>query len=102
VEALGGDVVEGIRRVKAGEGPELIVWGSSTVTSMLLEQGLAEEVLLFVYPIPLGTGKRFFLEGTPARGLTLVGTEVAASGVLIHSYTFGGDLRTGSFEDAAG
>jgi dihydrofolate reductase len=46
------------------DGPGLILWGSSTLTSMLLEHGLADEVLLFVYPILLGKGKRFFSDGT--------------------------------------
>ncbi len=46
---------------------DLILWGSSTLTSMLLEHGLADEVLLFVYPVLLGKGKRFFAEGTPPR-----------------------------------
>jgi dihydrofolate reductase len=64
-EGLGQDIVEGIRRVKAKEGPDLIAWGSSTLTPVLLEHGLAEEVLLFVYPVLLGKGKRFFSESTP-------------------------------------
>ena len=42
--------MEGIRRVKSQDGPDLIVWGSSTLTSVLLEQGLVDEVLLLVYP----------------------------------------------------
>jgi dihydrofolate reductase len=29
-EGLGQDVVGGVRRIKAKEGPDLIVWGSST------------------------------------------------------------------------
>jgi hypothetical protein len=33
------------------DGPSLILWGSSTLTSKLLEYRLADEVLLFVYPI---------------------------------------------------
>jgi ribosomal protein S18 acetylase RimI-like enzyme len=50
--------------------PESLEWpwpdsvGSSTLTSTLLEQGLADEVLLVVYPVLLGTGKRLFAEGT--------------------------------------
>jgi dihydrofolate reductase len=64
-EGLGPDIVEGIRRIKSQAGPDLILWGSSTLTSTLLEHGLAEEVLLVVYPVLLGTGKRFFAEGTP-------------------------------------
>ena len=42
----GPDVMAGIRGVKSKEGPDLIVWGSSTLTSVLLEQGLVDEVLL--------------------------------------------------------
>lgn len=44
-EDLGADIVEGIRRIKAKSGPHLIVWGSSTLTSVLLEHGLADEVI---------------------------------------------------------
>ena len=49
-EGVGPDLVEGVRRIKSGNGPDLIVWGSSTLTSPLLEHGLADEVLLAVYP----------------------------------------------------
>jgi RibD C-terminal domain len=64
-EGLGPDIVEGIRRIKSQDGPDLILSGSSTLTSTLLEHGLADEVLLVVYPVLLRTGKRFFAEGTP-------------------------------------
>jgi dihydrofolate reductase len=50
------------------DGRGLILWGSSTLTSMLLEQGLADEFLLFVYPILLGKGKRFFSDGPGQAG----------------------------------
>jgi dihydrofolate reductase len=98
VEDLGPDIVEGIRRIKATDGPHLIVWGSSTLTPVLLEHGLADEVLLLVYPILLGTGKRFFSDGAPPRELALVGTKAAPSGVVISTYRPSGPLRTGSFD----
>jgi dihydrofolate reductase len=66
-EGLGPDIVEDVRRIKAMDGPGVILWGSSTLTLMLLEHGLADEVLLFVYPILLGKGKRFFSHGTTAK-----------------------------------
>jgi dihydrofolate reductase len=97
-ESLGPDIVEGVRRIKAKDGPDLIAWGSSTG---LLEQGLADEVLLVVYPLMLGKGKRFFSDGTPPRELTLVGTKAASRGVIISTYTPAGPLRTGSFDDAS-
>ena len=78
-EGLGPDIVEGIRRIKLQDGPDLILWGSSTLTSTLLEHGFADEVLLVVYPVLLGTGKRFFAEGTPPRAFELVSTKAMPS-----------------------
>ena len=97
VEGLGADVVEGVRRVKSKDGPDLIVWGSSTVTPVLIEAGLADEVLLLVFPVLLGTGKRFFSHSADPRELALVATKAAPSGVLMNTYRPAGPLRTGSF-----
>jgi len=98
-EALGADIVEGLRRIKAKDGPQLIVWGSSTLTPLLLDHGLADELLLFVFPVLLGTGKRIFSEGTPPRELALVSTKAVKSGVIISTYKPSGPLRTGSYAD---
>jgi dihydrofolate reductase len=94
---LGTDVMAGIRRVKSKDGPDVIVWGSSTLTSVLLEQGLVDEVLLFVYPVLLGRGKRFFSDNADPRELALVSTKAASSGVLMNTYRHVGSLRTESF-----
>src|SRR3954466_11165042 len=48
---LGADVVEGIRGIKASDGPDLIVCGSTTLTSVLFDHGLIDEVILAVYPV---------------------------------------------------
>ena len=94
-EGLGPDLIAGVRRIKSQDGPDLILWGSSTLTSTLLEHGLAEEVLLIVYPVLLGTGKRFFALGTPPRSLELVSTSAMPSGVILSSYKVAGPLKTG-------
>jgi dihydrofolate reductase len=100
-EGLGPDIIADVRRIRATNGPDLILWGSSTLTSALLEHGLADEVMLFVYPVLLGKGKRFFSNDTAPRGLVLTGTKAASSGVLINTYTLAGPLRSGSSDDAA-
>jgi dihydrofolate reductase len=100
-EDLGADVVERLRRIKTTDGPDMIVWGSSTLTPVLLENELADEVLLLVFPVLLGIGKRLFAEGTPPRELALVGTRSAASGVIMSTYRPNGPLRVGSFAEAA-
>jgi dihydrofolate reductase len=94
-EALGPDIVEGIRRIKSHDGPDLILWGSSTLTSTLLEHGLADEVVLAVYPVLLGTGKRFFADGTPPRSFELVSTNAFPSGIIFSAYKVVGPLKTG-------
>jgi dihydrofolate reductase len=92
-EGLGPDVVEDTRRIKSLDGPDLILSGSSTLTSTLLEHGLADEVVLFVYPVLLGTGKRIFAEGTPPRSFELASTKALSSGIVINAYTFVGPLK---------
>ncbi len=96
-EDLGADVVAGVRRLKESDGPDLIVWGSSQLTPTLLEHDLADEIVLLVFPVLLGHGKRMFADGTPPRELALVRTAAAKSGVIINTYKPAGPLRTGSF-----
>jgi dihydrofolate reductase len=93
VGSLGSDVIEGIRRVKLEDGPDLIVSGSSTVTSELLEQGLADEVVLIVYPLVLGRGKRLVSDRVDARELAFVSSRATPTGVLVNTYRYVGSLR---------
>jgi dihydrofolate reductase len=95
VEGVGADLGAGVRRIKAQDGPNLILWGSSTLTSKLLESGLADEVLLLVYPVLLGTGKRFFAEGAPPRSFELLSSKTTPSGIVVNAYKAAGPLKAG-------
>jgi dihydrofolate reductase len=95
VGELGTDVIAGVRRVKSTDGPDLIVWGSSTLTSVLLDQGLVDEVVLAVYPLLLGRGKRFFSDSVDPRELALVSTQAFPSGIIVSTYKVAGALKTG-------
>lgn len=94
VADLGENIIEGIRRVKATDGPDMIVWGSSTLTSLLLDRGLADEVVLIVYPVFLGRGKKLFSDTFDARELTFVSSKATSTGVLINTYRHVGPLKT--------
>ncbi|HMG01183.1 MAG TPA: dihydrofolate reductase family protein [Gemmatimonadaceae bacterium] len=94
-EGVGPDLVKGVRRIKSQDGPGLVLSGSSTLTSTLLEHGLADETVLIVSPVLLGTGKRFFAEGTPAHAFELVSTTATPSGVLLNTYKVIGPLKAG-------
>jgi dihydrofolate reductase len=99
---LGTDVMAGIRRIKSSDGPDLIVWGSSTLTSVLLDQALVDEVVLAVYPLLLGRGKRFFSDNADPRELALVSSKAFPSGVAVNTYRHVGSLRTESSPTASG
>ncbi len=92
-ESVGPDLVEGVRKIKAKEGKDLILAGSSTLTSALLEHGLADEVVLLVNPVLLGKGKRLFAEGTLPRALALESTQALPSGIVINTFRAAGPLK---------
>lgn len=92
-EGVGPDIVADVRRIKASGGPDLILSGSSTLTSLLLEHGLADEVVLIVDPVLLGKGKRFFAEGTPARALELTSSKALPTGIVVNTYKAAGPLK---------
>ncbi len=53
----------------------------------------ADEILLIVYPVLLGTGKRLFAEGTPPQTYELADTKAMSSGLIVSSYTVAGPLK---------
>jgi len=90
---IGPDIVDSVRSVKAKAGPDLILAGSSTLTSTLLEHGLVDELILLVSPVLLGKGKRLFAEGTPPRSFALNSSQALPSGIIINSYQADGPLK---------
>ena len=61
---LGEDVVATVERLKAENGPDLLMQGSSGLIQQLLANDLIDEFRLLIYPLALGRGKRLFGEGT--------------------------------------
>lgn len=96
-EALGPDTGESIRLIKSRNGPNLITWGGSTLIPLLLEKGLADQLILIVYPVLLGKGKRLFGKRYLPCELNLLESQKGNSGVLINRYEPSGSLRTGTF-----
>lgn len=100
-ESLGDDLAAGVRRIKEGDGPDLVVWGSSTLTPMLIAEQLADEVILLVFPVMIGTGKRVFSVIAAPSELALLDSRAAPSGVIVSRYRPAGAMRTGSFAEVA-
>lgn len=93
-----GDVVEEIKKLKKGKGPDLQVYGSGNLAQTLLKNDLVDELWLKIFPITLGAGKRLFAEGTIPAAFKLIKTEVSPSGVIFANYARAGEVKTGSFE----
>jgi len=89
---LGTDIIAGVRKLKSTDGPDLVLWGSSTLTSVLLEQELVDNVVLIVYPVLLGRGKRFFSDRANPRELAYVSTKTTPTGLLMNTYRHVGSL----------
>ena len=92
-ETVGPDLVEGVRRVKESDGPDLVCCGSSTLTPVLIEHGLADELVLPINPVLVGAGKRLFADCTPGRAFELAGTTALPSGIVVCAYTLGEPLQ---------
>jgi dihydrofolate reductase len=84
---------DAVRAIKAQDGQDLVLAGSISLTSALLEHGLVDELVLMVDPVLLGAGKRLFAEGAPPRAFTLEGTRTTPTGIVVQSYKPAGGLR---------
>jgi dihydrofolate reductase len=91
---LGADAMEGIRRLRSLDGPDLVVCGSASLTSVLLEERLVDEIVLAVYPVLLGRGKRCFPDSPDPREFALVSSKATPTGVLLNTYRQVGSTRT--------
>lgn len=92
-----GDVVEEIKKLKKGDGPEIQVHGSSNLIQTLLKNDLVDELWLKIYPVTLGKGKRLFGEGTIPAGFELIESKTSPSGVIVANYRRAGAVKSGSF-----
>ncbi|MEZ0286126.1 MAG: dihydrofolate reductase family protein [Thermoleophilia bacterium] len=93
-----GDVAEAVAELKEGPGGEIRVYGSGNLVQTLLANDLVDELVLWVFPVLLGEGKRLFGEGTRPAGLELADAKASSTGVALHTYRRAGAVKTGSFE----
>ncbi len=94
VKNLCEDIIEELRNLKSADGPDLVLAGSISLTSVLLDAGLIDEVTLIVYPVLLGKGKRLLSDSFNARELELVRTVTTPTGVLLNTYRHLGPLKS--------
>jgi dihydrofolate reductase len=66
IKVIGGDLVEGARRLKAEVQGDILVFGSASIAHQLAPHGLIDEYRLMIYPTVLGHGKKILPDGYAA------------------------------------
>jgi dihydrofolate reductase len=89
--------IEAVAQLKSGDGPDLLIQGSSTLYPQLFAAGLIDRLTLFTIPVMLGSGKRLFSAGTPGATMRMVDHIVTSKGVIAATYEPAGEIQTGSF-----
>lgn len=82
----GDDVAETIHTLKQEADGEIALFGSSTLTVSLLEQGLIDELRVIVNPVVLGAGPSLFAGLTKRVQLQLLRTTTFSSGNVLLCY----------------
>jgi dihydrofolate reductase len=75
--------IAAVRALKESDGPDLLIQGSSTLYPPLLAAGLIDELVLMIFPVVLGIGKRLFGDGTPPGALHLLDQQLGTKGVIV-------------------
>lgn len=84
---IGGDPVQELNRLKQEPGKNLLLIGSVTLARSLLRDGVLDELVLLVFPVVFGRGKRLFEDGQDRIPLALSDTEAFGNGVVKLVYT---------------
>ena len=94
---LGPDAVEGVRALKAGDGPDLLTQGSTELLHQLFAADLVDRLQVMSFPVVLGRGRRLFDDRSHAGAFKLVKSAATPSGVVISVYDRDGEVPTGDF-----
>ena len=78
--------IDELKKVKASNGADIVLWGSSTLYPQLFEANLIDRLLLMIFPLALGRGKRLFGSTTRPVKMKLVASEVTSTGVILATY----------------
>ncbi len=84
--------IEAVAQLKQTSGSDLVIQGSSTLYPGLLEAGLIDELILMIFPVMLGSGKRLLGDGTPVDRLEMIAHTITPKGTIIATYRPGGVL----------
>jgi dihydrofolate reductase len=91
--------VDDLKKLKDTEGDDIKVHGSGNLAQTLFKHDLVDELVLMMFPLTLGTGKRLFEDGTIPAAFTMTDSLVTSNGVFFASYSRAGEVETGTVGD---
>ena len=92
--------IDDLGAIKQGDGPDIVIQGSSTLYPILLDAGLLDELTLMIAPVVLGPGKRLFGNGTPPGTLTLTSHTIGDKGNIVATFVPAGPVEIGTYDPA--
>lgn len=93
--------VADVRRLREGDGPNLVTQGSTELVHALFANDLVDAISVYTIPVVLGSGKKLFADGSAPHRFTLARSRISDSGLLIGHYERSGDVETGDTADDA-
>jgi dihydrofolate reductase len=83
VRVENGDLIEAVNQLKRVPAKDIIVYGGATFVSSLIDNGLIDELNLFVNPVAIGNGMQIFKDRRPMK---LTASVAYPCGIVVNSY----------------
>jgi len=83
---LKGEVAEEVQKLKRQAGKDILIYGSGELVNTLMRRNLIDVYRVMLYPLALGSGKRFFRDGGGKTMLALTDAKTTSTGVVVLTY----------------
>ena len=80
------EIPQQVAELKLAPGKDIVVFGSTLLTDLLIEHDLVDRYVLWEHPVCIQKGRRLFRIGRFPKNLTLVDVALLRSGVIKRSY----------------
>ncbi len=83
---ISDNIASEVQKLKQGSGKEIIIFGSPSASHLLMQEGLIDDIWIFINPVLLGTGIPLFKNIGERVDLKLLKTHTFQNGVLCLHY----------------